>query len=368
MNLSLSSLLASLSKLLAVASSLVLLLVASSNLQAEGFKFPDLSEDRHGGFTLTPMVGSYRFDDDRGLDDDTALGLALGYRFSDPFAVEFVYLNGDVTTTTGATAGDLKQYRLEALYDVAHYGAWTPYIAVGAASTEFGNTTTADNEGAMTFGVGTHYSFSERVALRLDSRYIKAVGDTKGADVALALGLNVFLGQTEPKVVTPEVVEDKPVATPAPTGPSLSELCAQAGGSLFADGNCVRTSLKTERVTLNVQFEVNSDKVQTAYLGEVEKLADFMRTYPTASVVIEGHTDSSGSDAYNQNLSQRRVNEVMRVLATDYGIAAARMSAVGYGESQPLMPNDSAENRAKNRRVVASIRVELEETIQFDVK
>lgn len=353
-------------KSLSVACCAGVLLSVTSGAHAEGFKYPEITEDRHGGFTVTPLVGSYRFDDDRGLDDDTAAGLAIGYRFSHPFAVEFVYLNGDATTNAGAAVGDLKQYRLEGLYDVAEYGPWTPYVAVGAASTEFGTTTTADNEGAMTLGLGTHYSFSERVALRLDSRYIKAVGDTKGADVALALGLNVFLGKVDSKPAAP--VEPVAVAAPQPAGPSLAELCAQAGGTLAADNTCVRTTLKTERVALNVQFEYNSDKVQSSYLSEVEKLADFMKTYPTANVVIEGHTDSTGSDAYNQNLSQRRVNEVMRIMVADYGIAASRISAIGYGESQPLVANDSDANRAKNRRVVASISVELEETIQLDVK
>ena len=142
-------------KSLSVACCAGVLLSAVSGVHAEGFKYPEIKEDRHGGFTITPLVGSYLYDDDRALDDDTVAGFAIGYRFSHPFAVELVYMDGDVNTTAGASAGEFEQYRLEGLYDVAEYGRWTPYVAVGAASTEFGTTTTADNEGAMTLGLGT---------------------------------------------------------------------------------------------------------------------------------------------------------------------------------------------------------------------
>ena len=92
-----------------------------------------------------------------------------------------------------------------------------------------------------------------------------------------------------------------------------------------------------------------------------------MKEYPT-TVIIGGHTDSTGSTEYNQSLSQRRVDEVARLLSANYGIDASRVSAIGYGEAQPIVANDIAENRAKNRRVEASITVEVEETLSVDVK
>jgi len=67
-------------------------------------------------------------------------------------------------------------------------------------------------------------------------------------------------------------------------------------------------------------------------------------------VRVEGHTDSDGTDAYNMGLSQRRAEAVVAYL-TAAGIDAGRLSAVGYGESSPVAPNDSKENKYKNRRV-----------------
>jgi OOP family OmpA-OmpF porin len=72
---------------------------------------------------------------------------------------------------------------------------------------------------------------------------------------------------------------------------------------------------------------------------------------PTMRVQIEGHTDSIGTEEYNQGLSERRSNAVMKYLVTKVGIDANRLKAVGFGELKPAYPNDTPENRAKNRRV-----------------
>lgn len=337
----------------------------SANAETETFKYPTIEDDRAGGFTITPMIGQYSLDGDRTLDDETFTGIGFGYRFSDPYMVEFAYTNADAKTKAGADQGDIRQYRLEMLFDVAEYGNWTPYLSLGAASTEFGdNATVVDDEGAMTLGLGTRYNFTERVALRGDARYIKAVGDSKATDLLFGLALQVFLGDVS-QAAPVEVAAVEPVTVPA--APSFAELCAEAGG-LVDGSDCVTKSLSTELVNLNVQFESNSDQVRSDYLSEVASLAEFMNKYPSATAVIEGHTDANGSAVYNQALSQRRVDEVVRLLSADYGIAADRLSAVGYGETQPIAGNDTAADRALNRRVVASITAEVEEIITLDVK
>ena len=86
-----------------------------------------------------------------------------------------------------------------------------------------------------------------------------------------------------------------------------------------------------------------------------------MEVYGNTNVVIEGHTDSRGSDAYNQALSERRANAVRDELVNENGIAAERVSTVGYGESRPVSSNDTDAGRAQNRRIEAVISVEVEE-------
>ena len=82
----------------------------------------------------------------------------------------------------------------------------------------------------------------------------------------------------------------------------------------------------------------------------VEKLAAFLTRYPDRNVLIEGHTDSVGSDAYNLELSRRRSESVMEKLVAD-GIDSGRITTVGYGKKYPAYSNDTEADRAQNRRV-----------------
>jgi OOP family OmpA-OmpF porin len=78
-----------------------------------------------------------------------------------------------------------------------------------------------------------------------------------------------------------------------------------------------------------------------------------------SSFVIEGHTDDRGSRRYNQELSQLRAESVRQLMIDEYGIAADRIVAKGFGEDNPIADNNTKEGRAKNRRVVAVIETEV---------
>ena len=78
-----------------------------------------------------------------------------------------------------------------------------------------------------------------------------------------------------------------------------------------------------------------------------------MARHPEVSATIEGHTDSNASDQYNLALSQRRVDAIKKILINNYGVPAARLKSIGYGESRPIATNATAEGRQQNRRVVA---------------
>ncbi|MGA6994400.1 MAG: OmpA family protein [Candidatus Deferrimicrobiaceae bacterium] len=82
----------------------------------------------------------------------------------------------------------------------------------------------------------------------------------------------------------------------------------------------------------------------------VNKLADFLKKYPNRNVLIEGHTDSVGSDEYNQELSRKR-SESVKDRLVGFGIEPGRITTVGYGENYPAVSNNTPENRALNRRV-----------------
>ncbi|MNF24584.1 Outer membrane porin F precursor [compost metagenome] len=109
------------------------------------------------------------------------------------------------------------------------------------------------------------------------------------------------------------------------------------------------------RVELDVKFDFDKSVVKEGSFADIKSVADFMAQYPQTTTVVEGHTDSIGTDAYNQGLSERRANAVREVLVNQYGVAGERVNAVGYGESRPVADNATAEGRAINRRVEAEV-------------
>lgn len=111
---------------------------------------------------------------------------------------------------------------------------------------------------------------------------------------------------------------------------------------------------KTERglvITLgDVLFGVDQTRLTADGMRTVQKLASILEKYPERSVLIEGFTDSTGTDAYNQDLSERRATTVRSALQ-DMGVARERIGMRGYGEEYPVAANDTKQNRQLNRRV-----------------
>lgn len=92
-----------------------------------------------------------------------------------------------------------------------------------------------------------------------------------------------------------------------------------------------------------------ADLVPGASKG-IDMLADYMEKYPNKKISLAGHTDSSGSAELNKNLSQQRADFIRDVLISK-GVAAERITAIGYGQSQPIAPNNTRAGRQKNRRI-----------------
>ncbi|HPC44793.1 MAG TPA: OmpA family protein, partial [Candidatus Latescibacteria bacterium] len=86
----------------------------------------------------------------------------------------------------------------------------------------------------------------------------------------------------------------------------------------------------------------------------IAKLAAIIKKYPDTNLRVEGHTDSDGAEASNQRLSERRANAVAEALRSN-GIPAARVTAIGYGETRPVGSNDTPEGKAANRRVEITV-------------
>lgn len=104
------------------------------------------------------------------------------------------------------------------------------------------------------------------------------------------------------------------------------------------------------RMPSGITFPVDGYAIQPQFQGTLDGVAQTLATYNQTYVDVLGHTDSTGSDEYNQGLSQRRAGSVADYLSMR-GVARARLGVRGYGESQPIADNGSEMGRAQNRRV-----------------
>ncbi len=103
-----------------------------------------------------------------------------------------------------------------------------------------------------------------------------------------------------------------------------------------------------------VTFDTDSTVIKPTFRDTLDRVAQSMVQYPNSLIDVYGHTDSTGSDAYNQQLSERRAQAVAAYLSSR-GVAASRIRSQGFGETQPVASNETEEGRAANRRVEIKI-------------
>ena len=123
-------------------------------------------------------------------------------------------------------------------------------------------------------------------------------------------------------------------------------------------GTDVRVTREGDNLVLNIPsgitFAYDSANVQPQFQQTLDQVADTLKNYNQTYIDVYGHTDSTGSDAYNQRLSEQRASSVASYLESR-GVQSARIGTRGYGETQPIASNDTDAGRAANRRVEIKI-------------
>jgi len=177
----------------------------------------------------------------------------------------------------------------------------------------------------------------ERDQMRLDQRTSEADRATARADQA-NVATQIAQGETAAAQAKTLEAQARAAQLEAQLAMQLSELAAK----------------KTERgmvITLgDVLFGTDLARLSPDGMRTAQKLADVLQKNPQRTVLVEGFTDSTGSDAHNQQLSERRAQAV-RTALQELGIGANRVAVRGYGEAYPVAANDTTSNRQLNRRV-----------------
>lgn len=106
-----------------------------------------------------------------------------------------------------------------------------------------------------------------------------------------------------------------------------------------------------DKFTLTINFDFDKATIRKSDIAQLKKAIAFIKKYPGAKIKLEGHTDFTGTEQYNQGLSEKRAEATMKYLIEKGGIEGSRISTIGYGESKPTASNKTRSGRAKNRRV-----------------
>jgi OmpA-OmpF porin, OOP family len=125
----------------------------------------------------------------------------------------------------------------------------------------------------------------------------------------------------------------------------IQDLFTPAEANVYRQGHNVLLELHA------FNFPSGQSEIQSENFALLDKIVTAIHTFPNPSVVVSGHTDSIGSNALNESLSQKRAETVASFLEKVGGFDKTRLTAIGYGESRPVASNETAEGRANNRRI-----------------
>lgn len=277
------------------------------------------------GGNVSHMYHDSKRDPNGGGFETTQLGARAGIVLNDFQSLEASY-------QYGLNSDSLEHYGLHLInrFNRAQFAGFTPYLALGVSVTDYNDRIVDENHTPqIDAGLGLARMLDERLEFRSEVRTHYGV-DNDAWDASVHLGLNYHFGS---RYAAAPVA----AAEPAPVAKQLEQ------------------EVRTITVRINVEFEFDKAVVRNIYGNELEAVANAMKAHDDIDLVLEGHTDSIGSDAYNQSLSERRAAAVKARLSQDYGIPAARIRSVGYGESRPIASNDTDEGRQRNRRVVGEL-------------
>lgn len=135
----------------------------------------------------------------------------------------------------------------------------------------------------------------------------------------------------------------------------LARQFAPEEATVLRDGDSVIIRL------IGLNFATGSARLRPSSAPLLGKLEQAVTVFPSASIVVEGHTDSSGSEQANQRLSEERARTVTRFLIDEGGLSAQRIQSIGYGAARPVANNATAEGRAQNRRIDVVVRPNLDD-------
>jgi OOP family OmpA-OmpF porin len=308
---------------------------------------------RPSTFSVTPYVGGYLFDKDQKLHNAPVYGISLGYNFIKYFGVElsgeYIYTKYDLAVTDSNSA-NVGNYRLDGVFNLIPDSRLVPFVFVGFGGQTIDNPKNVPNRAAsaVDFGAGLKFFFTDWLALRGDVREIY-IFDGSRKDFEYTLGLSFYFGGSKPasKPMAKEEVKEKVVILASEPKVEEKVIVAASEPAIII--------LAFEDVHFDFDKSTLKPEAQTILKRNIQLLKD----NPKAQVRIAGYTSASGTEAYNQKLSERRANAVQEYLVNEGIIKRGRLSTIGYGETRPAA-YEAAPKELYSKAAKANMRVLFE--------
>lgn len=353
-------------------------------------------------YEVTPFTSGILSDSKAGLSDDNYLnaGISLAKNLDSSLInqVEISYLRSNnlgYKNQKGST--NINRAFINAVKQYALTEKISAYALVGLGYQNVTQEAYENEDSALfNYGIGLRYDLPYYgIAVKSDIRHLISIKNNQN-DFMYTLGLAMPLGKRfeeeikakipiveekiEPVILEPiklvETVEQdddndgvlnsKDLCPNTPNGVIVDkngcEIDSDKDGVVNSKDRCPNTSpgVKVneegcfQTINLNINFDYNSNKIKSSYNEDINSFANMLKKNKSITAVIEAHTDSVGSNSYNQTLSEKRAISVVNYLE-ELDIDSSRLKAIGYGETKPIASNETEEGKAQNRRVTALI-------------
>ena len=349
------------------------------------------------GVTVFPQVGVTTYSGASDIEVDPDYGLGVGYQFTSPWAIELTYLKGS-SSLNDATGTDVDTYlwHLNGLYHVYNSKKVRPYVTFGLGesnvsisgesigtekqvnagvgikwqgweNTDFRTEfkvyeSEADNVIRSTFNVGIHHVITNAsTSSKKRSGQLASFGgsNTDNDRDGVANGRdqcpNSPSGQTVNKVGCPTDKDQDGVVDSQDKCPNTTNR-----RNVIDTNGCYVTLRRPVQLNVLFHFDFDSYATKPEHASEVKKIVSFARKHSDTSIELSGHTDSVGSETYNQALSKARVAAVAKLVEMNTRIPKSKISKQSFGESKPKRENDNFANRRANRRVEGTVKAVTE--------
>ncbi|OEE16499.1 OmpA family protein [Vibrio cyclitrophicus] len=284
-------------------------------------------------------------------DDAIGAGIYSGYNFTERLGIELSSdFLGDYKTsfskngTTSSFSDPLIAISLTPMYRLPVQQEFDVFFKAGPAYISHGG----EDDVVFAAGIGLEKQLSSNWAVRAEYQYFDDFDDNYVQDLnsnLLSVGVSYNFGTGN---TTASAAASAVAVTQAP-----SEPITEPAVVVEEKTTVVVTKAQTESFSQGM-FETNSTELSTDGKIALMPIVEVLKAHPQSSVDVVGHTDSTGSAEYNMMISKKRAAAVAAYIE-EQGIESDRISASGQGEENPIASNDTAEGRAQNRRVDATI-------------